>query len=76
MGYTNHSISVGNIFEQAGAWKSRWLVKNVIERPGCPTHARLVSTDNRHESKLIAVHALQDRAKFTFVAQAEPAAAE
>ncbi len=71
-----HTVSIGNVFEKAGAWKSRWLVKTVVERPGVPLHARLISTDNRHETKLIAVNALQDRAKFTPIAQSELAAAE
>lgn len=71
-----YQISAGNVFEQTGAWRSRWLVQAVVERPGFPTHARLISLDGRQETKLISVEALQDRAKFFPVANQTPAAAE
>lgn len=64
----SHPVAVGNIYESVGAWKSRWQVKQVIEKPGYPTHARLISTENRMESKLIAIAALQDRSKFSPIA--------
>lgn len=63
-------VQVGQQFREHGR-PYVWEVQAVFERPGEPTHVRLVQVGDHHRLKTIGIAALLDRQLYDPVTRAE-----
>lgn len=65
------SVEIGQLYQAVGKAPISWEVAKLVDQAGIP-HARLVSTDNNRDQRLMACSVVLDPARYRLTRDVDP----